>query len=60
MPTEPDRSRSTSGSAIVTRLHSVMPYIATTEALVFDYGPVKFRHGGGFASYALTTWTNQR
>ena len=34
--------------------------IATTEALVFDYGPVKFRHGGGFASYALTTWTNQR
>ncbi len=34
--------------------------IATTEALVVDYGPFKFRHGGGFASYAITTWTNQR
>jgi hypothetical protein len=34
--------------------------IATTEVLEVDYGPVKFRHGGGFASYAVTTWTNQR
>jgi hypothetical protein len=25
-----------------------------------NYGPVKFRHGGGFASYAVTTWTNQQ
>jgi hypothetical protein len=34
--------------------------IATTEVLEVNYGPVKFRHGGGFASYAVTTWTNQR
>ena len=34
--------------------------IATTEVLEANYGPVKFRHGGGFASYAISTWTNQR
>jgi hypothetical protein len=34
--------------------------IATTEVLEANYGPVKFRHGGGFASYAVTTWTNQQ
>jgi hypothetical protein len=27
--------------------------------LEVNYGPVKFRHGGGFASYATTTWSNQ-
>ena len=34
--------------------------IATTEVLEVNYGPVKFKHGGGFASYATTTWSNQR
>jgi hypothetical protein len=34
--------------------------IATTDVLEVNYGPVKFKHGGGFASYATTTWSNQR
>ena len=34
--------------------------IATTGVLEVNYGPVKFRHGGGFASYSTPTWTNQR
>ena len=33
--------------------------IATTTVLEANYGPVKFRHGGGFASYSTPTWTNQ-
>lgn len=33
--------------------------IATTTVLEVNYGPVKFRHGGGFASYSTPTWTNQ-
>jgi hypothetical protein len=34
--------------------------IATTDVLEANYGPVKFRHGGGFASYAVTSWSNQK
>jgi len=34
--------------------------IATTDVLEANYGPVKFRHGGGFASYSTTTWSNQK
>jgi hypothetical protein len=34
--------------------------ITSTEVLEVNYGPVKFKHGGGFASYATTTWTNRR
>jgi hypothetical protein len=34
--------------------------IASTEVLEVNYGPVKFRHRGGFASYSTTTWTNQQ
>jgi len=33
--------------------------ITSTEVLEVDYGPVKFRHQGGFASFSTTTWTNQ-
>lgn len=33
--------------------------IATTNVLEASYGPIKFRHGGGFASYSTPTWTNQ-
>ncbi|MEO7985999.1 MAG: DUF1326 domain-containing protein [Gemmatimonadales bacterium] len=33
--------------------------IATTNVLEASYGAVKFRHGGGFASYSTPTWTNQ-
>jgi len=33
--------------------------IATSSVLEANYGPVKFRHGGGFASYSTATWTNQ-
>jgi hypothetical protein len=34
--------------------------IATTDLLEVNYGPVKFRHGGGFASYSTPTWSNQQ
>jgi hypothetical protein len=34
--------------------------VATTEAMEVSYGPVKFKHPGGFASYATTTWSNQQ
>jgi hypothetical protein len=34
--------------------------IATTEVLEVNYGPVRFKHGDGFASYSTTTWTNRR
>jgi hypothetical protein len=34
--------------------------IATTDVLEANYGPVKFRHGGGFASYAVASWSNQK
>jgi hypothetical protein len=33
--------------------------IATTSVLEVNYGPVRFKHGGGFASYSTPTWTNQ-
>jgi hypothetical protein len=33
--------------------------ITTTDILEASYGPIKFRHGGGFASYSTPTWTNQ-
>jgi hypothetical protein len=33
--------------------------IATTAAMFCDYGSIRFRHPGGFASYATPTWTNQ-
>lgn len=33
--------------------------IATSSTMSCDYGPVRFRHPGGFASYATPTWTNQ-
>jgi hypothetical protein len=33
--------------------------VATTDVLEVNYGPLKFKHGGGFASYATTTWSNQ-
>ncbi len=33
--------------------------IATTAAMFCDYGSLRFRHPGGFASYAMSTWTNQ-
>ena len=33
--------------------------IATTSILEVNYGPVRFKHGGGFASYSTPTWTNQ-
>jgi hypothetical protein len=34
--------------------------IATTDVLEANYGSVKFRHGGGFASYAVASWSNQK
>jgi hypothetical protein len=34
--------------------------IATTEVLEVNYGPVKFKHGGGYASYSTPTWSNQQ
>jgi hypothetical protein len=34
--------------------------ITTTDVLEASYGPIKFRHGGGFASYSTPTWTNQQ
>ncbi len=33
--------------------------IATSSTMSCDYGKVRFRHPGGFASYATPTWTNQ-
>ena len=33
--------------------------IATTATMFCDYGSIRFRHPGGFASYATPTWTNQ-
>jgi hypothetical protein len=33
--------------------------ITSTNVLEVTYGPIKFRHGGGFASYSTPTWTNQ-
>jgi len=32
--------------------------IATTSVLEVNYGPVRFKHGGGFASYSTPTWSN--
>jgi hypothetical protein len=34
--------------------------ITSTDVLEANYGPIKFRHGGGFASYSTPTWTNQQ
>jgi hypothetical protein len=34
--------------------------ITTTDVLEVNYGPIKFRHGGGFASYSTPTWSNQQ
>src|SRR4051794_30833220 len=34
--------------------------IATTEVMEANYGPVKSRHGGGFASYATAPGSNQK
>jgi hypothetical protein len=33
--------------------------VATTAAMFCEYGEVRFRHPGGFASYSTPTWTNQ-
>jgi hypothetical protein len=33
--------------------------VATTAALDCNYGLIRFRHPGGFASYSTPTWTNQ-
>jgi hypothetical protein len=33
--------------------------IATSATMSCEYGSIRFRHPGGFASYATTTWTNQ-
>jgi hypothetical protein len=33
--------------------------VATSAAMSCDYGLIRFRHPGGFASYATPTWTNQ-
>ena len=33
--------------------------VATSAAMSCDYGRVRFRHPGGFASYATTSWSNQ-
>jgi hypothetical protein len=33
--------------------------IATSASMSCDYGLIRFRHPGGFASYATPTWTNQ-
>jgi hypothetical protein len=34
--------------------------VTSSEVMQADYGQVRFRHPGGFASYAVTTWTNQQ
>ena len=33
--------------------------ITSTTVVEASYGPIKFRHGGGYASYSTPTWTNQ-
>jgi hypothetical protein len=33
--------------------------VATTAALDCNYGLIRFRHPGGFASYSTPTWSNQ-
>jgi hypothetical protein len=33
--------------------------VATSAAMQCDYGLIRFRHPGGFASYSTPTWTNQ-
>jgi hypothetical protein len=33
--------------------------VATTAAMQCDYGLIRFRHPGGFASYSTPTWSNQ-
>jgi hypothetical protein len=33
--------------------------VATTAAMSCDYGLIRFRHPGGFASYSTPTWSNQ-
>ena len=33
--------------------------VATSATMTCDYGLIRFRHPGGFASYATPTWTNQ-
>jgi len=33
--------------------------VATSATMQCDYGLIRFRHPGGFASYASPTWTNQ-
>ena len=33
--------------------------VATSAALSCNHGRVRFRHPGGFASYATPTWSNQ-
>jgi hypothetical protein len=33
--------------------------ITTTAKMYCSHGPIRFEHPGGFASYAVTTWTNQ-
>ena len=33
--------------------------IATSATMSCEYGTIRFRHPGGFASYATPTWTNQ-
>lgn len=33
--------------------------VATTASMSCDYGLLRFRHPGGFASYSTPTWTNQ-
>jgi hypothetical protein len=33
--------------------------VATTATMYCEYGLIRFKHPGGFASYATPTWTNQ-
>ena len=33
--------------------------VATSAAMQCDFGLIRFRHPGGFASYSTPTWTNQ-
>jgi len=33
--------------------------IATSATMSCEYGTIRFRHPGGFASYSTPTWTNQ-
>jgi hypothetical protein len=33
--------------------------VATSATMQCEYGTIRFRHPGGFASYATPTWTNQ-